>query len=99
MLAVPAVQSSHRSACWRSLPAAAQQLRLRSNGRSAPPSLPQRRADGGRLRRSGWPRAKFVIQLKSPADYAVPPHSHPTDEMVTVISGKVHYGMGDKIGR
>jgi quercetin dioxygenase-like cupin family protein len=46
---------------------------------------------------SGNPGAKgkFVIQLKMPADYAVPPHSHPTDEVVKVVSGKLHYAMSD----
>ena len=39
----------------------------------------------------------FVIQAKFPADYAVPAHSHPTNEMVKVLSGKLHYGMGDKL--
>ena len=48
---------------------------------------------------SGNPGAKgrFVLQLKMPADYAVPPHSHPTDEMVKVVSGKLHYAMADKM--
>ena len=39
----------------------------------------------------------FVIRAKFPADYAVPPHSHPTNEVVKVISGKLHYGMSDKL--
>jgi hypothetical protein len=48
---------------------------------------------------SGDPSKKgmFTIQLKMPADYAVPPHSHPTNEIVKVVSGKLHYGMGDKL--
>ena len=29
----------------------------------------------------------FKVQIKMPADYAVPPHHHPTDEMVRVRSG------------
>jgi hypothetical protein len=33
-----------------------------------------------------------------PANYAVPPHHHPTDEKVSVKSGgPLAYGMGDKI--
>lgn len=39
----------------------------------------------------------FTIRAKLPANYAVPPHSHPTDEKVSVISGKLAYGMGDKL--
>jgi quercetin dioxygenase-like cupin family protein len=48
---------------------------------------------------SGDPTKKgmFVVELKMPADYAVPPHSHPTSERVTVLSGKLHYAMTDKI--
>jgi quercetin dioxygenase-like cupin family protein len=39
----------------------------------------------------------FTIQLKMPADYAVPAHSHPTDEVIKVVSGTLHYGMSDKL--
>jgi quercetin dioxygenase-like cupin family protein len=63
---------------------------------AAPPSLP----DGAQMAVvSGNPgkKGKFVIELKMPADYAVPPHWHPTDEHVTVLSGKLHYAMTDKI--
>jgi anti-sigma factor ChrR (cupin superfamily) len=31
-----------------------------------------------------------------PAGYKIPPHTHPTDENVTVLSGAFHVGMGDK---
>ena len=48
---------------------------------------------------SGDPGKKgmFTIQLKMPADYAVPPHSHPTNEVVKVLTGKLHYGMSRKM--
>ena len=48
---------------------------------------------------SGNPMAKgkFVLQLKFPADYAVPPHSHPTTEKLRMISGDLHYAMTDKL--
>jgi hypothetical protein len=40
----------------------------------------------------------FVIRAMLPANYAVPPHNHPTDEVVRVVSGgPLHYGMGDKL--
>jgi quercetin dioxygenase-like cupin family protein len=41
--------------------------------------------------------APFVVQIEMPAGYVIPPHSHPTDEHVTVKSGQFRYGMGDKI--
>ncbi|HKW52090.1 MAG TPA: cupin domain-containing protein [Stellaceae bacterium] len=40
---------------------------------------------------------QYVIRLKLPANYRVPAHNHPTTEYVTVISGKFHIGMGDKL--
>jgi quercetin dioxygenase-like cupin family protein len=35
------------------------------------------------------------IRLKIPAGYKIAPHSHPTDEHVTVLSGTLGLGMGD----
>jgi hypothetical protein len=39
----------------------------------------------------------FVVRLKLPANYKIMPHWHPTDEIVTVISGEFAVGMGDKL--
>jgi len=39
----------------------------------------------------------YVIRLKLPAGYKVAAHNHPLTEMVTVISGDFHLGMGDKL--
>ena len=39
-----------------------------------------------------------VVQcVKFPANYQVPPHTHPYAETVTVISGSIGYGMGEKL--
>jgi quercetin dioxygenase-like cupin family protein len=38
----------------------------------------------------------FAIRLKLPAGYKIPPHWHPTDEQVTVISGDLSMGTGEK---
>lgn len=37
----------------------------------------------------------FTIRLKLPAKYKVQPHSHPTDERLTVIEGTFYLGMGE----
>ena len=37
----------------------------------------------------------FVMRLKFPAGYHMPPHSHPQPEVVTVISGTFKLGSGD----
>lgn len=39
----------------------------------------------------------FTLRAKLPAGYRVPPHWHPTDEHVTVLSGAVAMGMGETI--
>ena len=37
----------------------------------------------------------FALRLKLPEGYSVPPHMHPVDEVVTVISGTFSLGMGE----
>jgi hypothetical protein len=39
----------------------------------------------------------FTIRFWLPDGYRVAPHSHPTDENVTVVSGTLHAGMGEKL--
>ena len=39
----------------------------------------------------------YTIRIKMPANYAIPAHSHPTDENVVVVSGALTFGMGDKL--
>lgn len=38
----------------------------------------------------------FTVRLRLPDGYKIAPHTHPTDENVTVISGTFRVGMGDK---
>ena len=38
----------------------------------------------------------FTVRFKLPPNYTIPPHFHPKDERVTVISGSVYVGFGDK---
>lgn len=61
----------------------------------APPSLPK----GARLAViAGDPSQAqpFVVRAQVPAGYKVPPHWHPGDENLTIISGTVALGMGDQ---
>lgn len=41
----------------------------------------------------------FTVRMKLPADYRIPPHTHPAVERVTVLSGTFHMGMGSKFDR
>jgi quercetin dioxygenase-like cupin family protein len=41
----------------------------------------------------------YAVRLKFPANYAIPAHSHPSDEHVVVVSGALTMGMGDKLDR
>lgn len=64
----------------------------------APASLPR----GAQLAvLAGDPQSAgmFTIRLRFPPGYAVAPHSHPTDEFVTVISGQMGIGMGSRMNR
>lgn len=38
----------------------------------------------------------FTLRAKMPANYRIPPHTHPTTENLTVISGELMIGMGKK---
>lgn len=65
----------------------------------APPALPK----GAKLAViQGDPAASgelVAVRLKMPKGYAIPPHWHPTDESVTVLSGSFSMGMGDRLDR
>lgn len=63
-----------------------------------PPSLP---AGAHMAVVSGDPTktGPFTIDLSMPSGYRIPPHSHPTEEKVTVKSGIFLYGMGDKLDK
>src|SRR5512132_164945 len=41
----------------------------------------------------------FTLRLMFPPGYRIPPHSHPADEHITVISGNLNVGMGDQFDR
>jgi quercetin dioxygenase-like cupin family protein len=43
--------------------------------------------------------APYAVRLKFPANYAIPAHSHPTDENVVVVSGSLFMGLGDKLNK
>lgn len=63
-----------------------------------PPSLPK----GAQFALvSGDPTTTgpFVIRLRLPAGYKIAPHWHPTDEHVTVLTGTMALGMGEKFDR
>ena len=61
----------------------------------APPGLP---AGGKMAVLNGDPTqaGAFTVRLKAPAGYKVMPHTHPTAERLTVISGSFEIGMGEK---
>ncbi|HEX6242551.1 MAG TPA: cupin domain-containing protein [Polyangiales bacterium] len=47
----------------------------------------------------GDPKADgiFTLRLKAPPGFLLPPHTHPVDERVTVISGSVSVGFGSTV--
>ncbi|MDR6536294.1 cupin domain-containing protein [Variovorax soli] len=64
----------------------------------APPSMPK----GAKLAvLSGDPSKEgpFVMRLKTPANYRIAPHTHSQAEQLTVISGTLYLGMGEKVDK
>jgi len=61
----------------------------------APPGLPAS-AKVAALNGDPTQAGPFTVRLKAPADYKVMPHTHPTDERLTVISGSFRIGMGER---
>jgi len=55
---------------------------------AAPPSLPPG-AQAAVLLGSPAKEGPFVLRLKFPAGFTIPPHRHSKDEFVTVISGRL----------
>ena len=65
---------------------------------AAPPGLPPE-AQLAVLSGDPGKEGMFTIRLKFPANYAVAPHHHPTDELVTVIDGQMSIGMGETLDK
>ena len=64
----------------------------------APPSLPK----GAKLAvLSGDPgkEGPFVLRIKTPANYRIAPHTHTQAEQLTVLSGTLYLGMGEKMDK
>jgi uncharacterized RmlC-like cupin family protein len=64
----------------------------------APPALPAG-AQIAVLEGNPGEKGTVVLRLKFPAGYDIPAHWHSMTERVTVISGALHVGMGDKLDR
>jgi len=60
-----------------------------------PPSLPKG-AMVAALEGDPGKAGPFVLRVKMPDGYRVPPHTHPKTERITVISGTLYLGMGEK---
>ena len=65
---------------------------------AAPPSLPSGAQASVLYGNPGKP-GPFVLRLRFPAGFVVPPHQHSQDELVTVISGKFAVMGGDKVDK
>ncbi|MGI9025983.1 MAG: cupin domain-containing protein [Burkholderiaceae bacterium] len=64
----------------------------------APPSLPKG-AQAAVLSGDPGKDGPFVMRLKTPANYKIPPHTHTQAENLTVLSGALMLGMGEKIDK
>jgi quercetin dioxygenase-like cupin family protein len=62
----------------------------------APPSLPPG-AQAAALLGSPAKEGPFVLRLKFPAGFTIPPHRHSKDEFVTIIAGGFAVAAGEKL--
>lgn len=62
----------------------------------APPALP-RGLTVAVLEGNPAQAGPYTLRAKMPAGYTIPPHWHPTDEHLTVLSGEMLVGMGETI--
>jgi quercetin dioxygenase-like cupin family protein len=84
------------SACFAAGGASAQTNPGAMKWGPAPAALPK----GAQLAvLSGDPTKEGMFTIRSPPGYPVPPHSHPSDELVTVIQGQLSLGMGKTLDR
>lgn len=63
-----------------------------------PPSLP-RGAQSAVLEGDPTKPGLFTMRIQLPANYVIPPHTHPESERVTVLSGSVSVGFGERVDR
>jgi quercetin dioxygenase-like cupin family protein len=61
----------------------------------APPSVPEG-AEASVLYGNPGEEGLFALRLRMPDGYAIPPHTHPQPEIVTVLSGTFRLGMGEE---
>jgi hypothetical protein len=64
----------------------------------APPALPAG-AQIAVLEGNPSEKGAVTLRLRFPANYNIPPHWHSMFERVTVLSGALNVGMGDKLNR
>ena len=64
----------------------------------APPVLPAG-AEIAVLEGNPSEKGPLTLRLRFPANYNIPPHWHSMAERVTVLSGALNVGMGDKLDR
>jgi quercetin dioxygenase-like cupin family protein len=65
---------------------------------AAPPSLSPGAQTAALFGASGK-EGPFVLRLKFPAGFIVPPHRHSKDELVTILSGRFSVTAGEKVDR
>ncbi|TDX65916.1 cupin [Methylosinus sp. sav-2] len=65
---------------------------------AGPPSLPAG-AEAAILYGDPAKEGMFVMRLKAPKGYRIPPHTHPKAEVVSIVSGRMRLGLGQAADR
>jgi hypothetical protein len=85
-------QGAKSSAAAKHVVIAANEVKWGPGPPSLPPGAQMAVIDGDPTQ-----KGPFVLRAKLPDGYRVPPHWHPTDENILVLSGTLMIGAGDKL--
>jgi quercetin dioxygenase-like cupin family protein len=96
VLAIPMIAVAQDAGPPASVPASAHVMYTPADLKwaAAPAGLPPA-ATAVVLQGNPGENGMYTVRLKLPANAKIMPHFHPTDEIVTVISGQFSVGMGD----
>jgi len=98
LIIVAALSLTAASAAMRGDPSHSGQNLKDAQWSPAPPLLPKG-AQIAVLEGDPTKTGPYAVRLKFPEHYAIPAHSHPTDEHVVVTSGALVFGMGDVLDK
>src|SRR5687768_89599 len=95
MISLMAEEKKHQAPAEHGAAAHAIHLPDQLEWKDGPPALPPG-AKFVMLEGDPQKEGPFTMRVRLPDGFRIPPHTHPKVEHVTVLSGTLHFGMGEK---